>query len=152
MAETRGYMRAFVESGSEPGHLLRRLHRALAADLNGAQYITLCYVLDRRGDVRLVLHSTGSPVGLLDGPRRSGSAAIPLEAGDLVLFLTDGITEAENSDAVEFGAARALAHVRCRAAAPARELVDGLCAEVRAFCGGEPPHDDITALACRFRG
>jgi serine phosphatase RsbU (regulator of sigma subunit) len=63
--------------------------------------------------------------------------------------------EAQPADAPgalqEYGAERL-----CRLAAeyygrPPQELIDGVNADVRAFCEPEAPHDDVTMIAVRYR-
>src|SRR5262249_58003575 len=52
------------------------------------------YVLDGRGEVKLVLQSTGLPLGVdLTGAFPTGPE-VHLEPGDLVFLLSDGIVEA----------------------------------------------------------
>jgi sigma-B regulation protein RsbU (phosphoserine phosphatase) len=72
-----------------------------------------------------------------------------LQEGDVMVFYTDGLTEAENSAGEYFGEAR-LARALERAAA---ETVDGLLNsiehEVDAFCGDVPAFDDLTLCAVR---
>ena len=172
MAETRAYARAYASLGSDPGVLLERLNRALAKDLNGAQYVTLLvvrldsgrrtlqyasaghvtgYLLDRAGEVTLGLQSTGPPLGLFSAPVFAVSDEIGYEEGDTLVLLTDGITEAAGQDGEEFGAEGALGVVRAHLGRPAREIADAICAAARAFCAG-PASDDLTAVVCRPGG
>jgi sigma-B regulation protein RsbU (phosphoserine phosphatase) len=67
------------------------------------------------------------------------------------LLYTDGITEAQDVGGTFFGADRL-----CELFAAYRELspeatVDKLLADVRAFRGGAPLHDDISMVVVRVR-
>ena len=70
------------------------------------------YVLDARGQTKAVLPSTDLPLGIDLASVFSASAAIPLEPGDLVLLLTDGIVEAASPSGARFGLERAVGLVR----------------------------------------
>jgi serine phosphatase RsbU (regulator of sigma subunit)/uncharacterized glyoxalase superfamily protein PhnB len=73
-----------------------------------------------------------------------------LSAGDVLLFYTDGITEAFSESGDEFGEERLLEALREHRSAPPRELVGRIIDEVRRFSPGEQ-HDDLTLLAARCR-
>ncbi len=74
---------------------------------------------------------------------------MPLAPGDLVLFLTDGVTEARDPDGTAFGTKRVLDLVRVYRASTARQIVDNLYHAVRAFARNEPQVDDITATVLK---
>ena len=74
------------------------------------------------------------------------TAPIALAAGDIVVLLTDGITEAHNVDNGEFGIGRTLDVVRANAARPASEIVDALCEATLKFVGNDNHADDTTVV------
>jgi sigma-B regulation protein RsbU (phosphoserine phosphatase) len=171
MAATRAYVRAFTRSETDAASLLRNLNGALSADLNGGRFVTLmliqvdprtrsieyagaghlpAYLLRGDGGVKLVMGSTGPPLGLLADAEFATCGPIAYGDGDTIVLFTDGITEAENAGGQEFGVERALDIVRLRRQSSARELVEGLAEAVRAFCGEERQRDDITALVCKL--
>ncbi len=81
------------------------------------------------------------------GQQRYAAATVSLQAGDTVLFITDGITEAMDASFQEFGMERvkaAFESVRCEGPG---ECVDHLLAAVDAFTGGMAQSDDITCMA-----
>jgi sigma-B regulation protein RsbU (phosphoserine phosphatase) len=74
-----------------------------------------------------------------------------LATGDKLLLYTDGITETQNVEGTFFGTDRL-----CELFATYRELspeatVEKLLAEVRAFRGDAPLHDDISMVVVRVR-
>jgi phosphoserine phosphatase RsbU/P len=69
---------------------------------------------------------------------------IPLSLGSRLVFYSDGITEAANSDDEEYGAARLENHVLRPESSPESILDD-----VRSFTNGEGLHDDATVIMVR---
>ena len=105
------------------------------------------YLLDRRGEVREVLSSTGTPVGLFGERRPTPGCVYQLEPGDMVLLLTDGIIESGSYEGgQEFGAERALEYVQAHRHDPVDQLARGLCQAAEDFGPGGPIDDDMTVL------
>ncbi|MGE5246158.1 MAG: PP2C family protein-serine/threonine phosphatase [Betaproteobacteria bacterium] len=75
---------------------------------------------------------------------------IPLHAGDLCLFFTDGITEAMNDRDDCFGETRLGAIVQEHAHLPADELRERVLREIEAFVGDAPQHDDMTMILLKI--
>ena len=71
---------------------------------------------------------------------------IPLRAGDLYLFFTDGISEAMNLGDDCFGEQRLAALVEEHAHLPADELRERVLREISAVVGDAPQHDDMTMI------
>ena len=170
MAETRAYVRSFAMLESNMGAILSRVNNALRPDLEGGQHVTLllvrldprnrrlehasaghipCYLLDPAGETRHVLESTGPPLGLFAGSRFDGSPAVPLDCGEILLLLTDGVTEAENISETQYGPDRALQYIRGHLRSSSADLVQGIQEAVRAFTGGGPLADDSSAVVCK---
>jgi serine phosphatase RsbU (regulator of sigma subunit) len=82
------------------------------------------------------------PVGLV--PTVFQGTRLQLRAGDRMVVVTDGVTEAENGAGEYFGGER------LRASAPAG--LDAVLTAVREFCAGVPLGDDCTALEMMYRG
>ncbi len=102
--------------------------------------------LIRRADGRIeALAAGGLPVGMFEDLRVIPRAA-RLGAGEALLIYSDGVTEATDTAAREFGETRlgeALARTRGGAAA----TVEAVVAAARAFAGSAPQSDDITCVA-----
>jgi sigma-B regulation protein RsbU (phosphoserine phosphatase) len=71
---------------------------------------------------------------------------IPLQAGDLYLLFTDGISEAMNARDDLFGEARLGQFVETHAHLPSEELRERMLREIAAFVGDAPQHDDMTMI------
>ena len=96
------------------------------------------------------LEEGGLPLGINAAlPYRSGTTTIA--PGDLLLIFTDGLVEAEDAAAHEYGEARLLPMVDSIGTAGAAEALKRLMASVDAFVGSTRQHDDITCLLLRMR-
>jgi sigma-B regulation protein RsbU (phosphoserine phosphatase) len=107
------------------------------------------YVLDPSGKVKTLLKSTGIPLGILADRDFPAAPPLPLEPGDLVFLLTDGIVEANADDETFFGVERALEVVRANRDRSAREIVHTLYGTVRDFCRDRDQLDDMTAIVIK---
>jgi len=102
----------------------------------------------RRADGRIeALKAGGLPVGMFE-TLRVGPRSAYLGAGDLLLIYSDGVTEAADGSACEFGEDRLCAAL-AGAEGGAKAAVDAVIAEARAFAGGASQSDDITCVALR---
>jgi PAS domain S-box-containing protein len=171
MAGTRAYLHAFVKYENDPGTLLTLLNRELASDLDDEQFVTmtlvrLCperstlhyasaghgqtYQLDDGGALLKELESTGIPLGILADHSYQTSEAVRLSRGDILLFLTDGILEAESAVHGPFGLQRTLKQVKKHRGKSSRTILESLVGEVRRFCDSEPQADDLSAIVCKI--
>jgi len=81
-------------------------------------------------------------------------ASADLSSGDVLVFYTDGVTEAENRVAEEFGMERLSAAVRDGSSLTAEELTINIFNSAANFCGDVGFHDDVTVVVvkCQFDG
>jgi serine phosphatase RsbU (regulator of sigma subunit) len=75
---------------------------------------------------------------------------LSLVSGDILLLMTDGVTEAENQHQDRYGAARAIERFAGELPADAAGACMRLHADVKKFTAGAPPSDDLAILAIRF--
>ena len=95
------------------------------------------------------LARTGVPLGLRPDTTYKSSEEVPLERGDMVLLLTDGIEESISPEDELYGNDRIMDLVRRHRDKTAHEVLDALYREVREFSGGQPQSDDVTAIVFR---
>ncbi len=100
------------------------------------------------GEVQ-TLEVTAAAVGLLDD-WDCGVEEVQLDAGDLLVFYSDGVTEAVSDDGEEFGEERLLEAVRACHDRPASELLERVVDRVRVWSGVEQ-EDDLTLVLARVR-
>lgn len=122
-------------------------HRRRMATLASAGHLPA--VLVRSGAQPCVLSDVGAfPLGLLP-QLEATEQEIPLQAGDLLLLYTDGVTEAQNAAGEMFGLDRLTRCLADCSGRGAREVVECVREHVLNFEGGLEPSDDLTLLALR---
>jgi phosphoserine phosphatase RsbU/P len=95
------------------------------------------------------LASSGLPLGIPSPDGRALSykeEAVQLSAGDTLLIFTDGLIEAENASAQEYGEDRVLSALRFPIQETADLLLQRLFADVGRFVGETHQQDDITCV------
>jgi sigma-B regulation protein RsbU (phosphoserine phosphatase) len=93
-----------------------------------------------------ILEVPGIPPGLFDAVEYE-TRTIHVEPGDSVLFCTDGITDAFNTEEESFGIARIQEICEADAYDTPAALLVRLFAELESFTRGREQHDDMTAAA-----
>ena len=93
----------------------------------------------------------GVPLGSFPGVTYD-EVTVPLHAGDIFVFCTDGIFETMNEEGAEFGARRVCSIVSSHHADTARGIVDAIFDEVTEFRGHASQDDDMTAVAVKITG
>ncbi len=94
------------------------------------------------------LRPTGMALGF-DLAAAYGEGIETLAPGDTLLAFTDGLTEALNEAGEEFGDARAAGLLVGNRHLGASDLHRLVTAELAAFCGSAPQHDDVTIVVAR---
>jgi phosphoserine phosphatase RsbU/P len=96
------------------------------------------------------LEVSGVPLGLLPGSQYE-TISIDVQQGDVVVFVSDGILEYQNSDQEPFGAACFAAAINSPAPdASAEEISSAILCAMDEFSDHDPAsHDDRTALVLR---
>jgi PAS domain S-box-containing protein len=173
MASTQAYIRSFAERETDVSKILVRANRALHRTTEPERFVTtifaridctarnLCYasaghpsgyILDPDGNAKKELESTGIPLGIFPEADYPTCSPVPLEPGDTVLLLTDGVLEAESPAGEVFGIDRVFAAVRDCRGAPAREVIRSLYSAVREFAGVDHLQDDVTVVVAKVIG
>jgi sigma-B regulation protein RsbU (phosphoserine phosphatase) len=176
MVEVRSTLRAetrnVVEAPGGPAVILHHLNDLLFDDLDKAELFITMFYLKYCPDSRVLKYANAghnwalllrpgeascAPLdaeGLVLGVRRDVAfeeRSVSLATGDKLLLYTDGITETQNVEGTFFGTDRL-----CELFAAYRELspeatIEKLLAQVRAFRGDAPLHDDISMVVVRVR-
>ena len=99
------------------------------------------------------LNSSCAPIGI-SSENSCELASADLTPGDVLVFYTDGVTEAENQSGEELGADRLSALVRRGSSSSAEALMTDIFHNVADFCSGVGFNDDVTVLVvkCNFDG
>ncbi len=155
----------------EPARVLSEVNQLLYEDNEAMMFVTLLYavydpdtrtltyangghclpaLIHRDGNATTLPATSGIALGVLDGAEFE-QATIECSQGDTVLFYTDGVTEAFNSDDEEFGMDRLL-KIFDSQVGDCKATIDSIFDAVTAFSGNAPQFDDITCLALRCTG
>jgi serine phosphatase RsbU (regulator of sigma subunit) len=105
------------------------------------------YVLNKEKSTTR-LQTGGVPLGMLeDFPFEEEE--VPMHSGDLLVVYSDGVTEAWNTDEVEFGEQRLAEVIHQHHERPASEVVERIVAAVKQHTGSAPQADDITLVVLK---
>ena len=162
-----GLLHNLVRPGRAPAELLQKLNQALLARRIEARYLTALFAEWYPKDQRLVVANAGQPhpivrrhgqvervsaegvpLGLLEGMSYE-TVNLELQPEDVVVLVSDGITETRRGDGAEYDEARLIDVVRRSESASAGELVEAIFADVGAFSSGAPQNDDRTVIAVK---
>jgi sigma-B regulation protein RsbU (phosphoserine phosphatase) len=106
-------------------------------------------VLLRRNGEREWLKCGGTILGIMENVAME-EAAFELAPGDVLVFYTDGISEATNREGVQYGEERLCSVVeRLAADLPAHAIAQRVIEDLHAHLDGVEPQDDITMLVVR---
>lgn len=168
MALCRALIRASAVGSPTPGEALRRANELILADASSGMFVTALYgildpigrklayvsaghnppILSRRDDRVSLLRARGIALGVI-GDVELEEREVELAEGDVVVFYTDGVTDAINEAEEEFGQARLAELVVEKRDLTAQGLIEGINEEVTAFIGGEPQFDDFTLVVLK---
>jgi len=173
MAELKGLMLSLSQIYQSPRQLLIEVNRIISENLDTRSFITMTYaVIDLDAGVMTFARAGHTPLmhvpsaagaarvlapnGLVVGLRIPGAHEkfialleedrIELGKGDVLVFYTDGITEAMNSDSDLFGDARLARLLAEHGHLDAADLRERILREIEAFVGAADQHDDMTMI------
>jgi phosphoserine phosphatase RsbU/P len=173
MAELKGIFESLAGVVNDPGQLLAKANGVLRKSLEKNRFVSASYGLidpqamvlhvARAGHMPFFLSSGGRietyvPPGLVLGAtgeplfsEKLKEIAINLHIGDMIVFITDGISEAMNLIGNEFGYERLQSVMQSNRDAGAEELMRLIMAEVKAFANQPVQYDDITLLVIKIK-
>jgi serine phosphatase RsbU (regulator of sigma subunit) len=163
-------LRTLVPESESPAEVLQRVNRIFLHNINFTTFVTaflghynpatrtLIYcnaghnqplLLNTQDGQETWLNPTGAAIGLMETYNPTAQA-VCLRPGDILLFYTDGVTEASNAQGEQFGRQRLAQVVRRNAGLPAQELLRTLRQALDEFSGGRPLEDDATLVVCQL--
>jgi sigma-B regulation protein RsbU (phosphoserine phosphatase) len=163
MANVQAAVRAYAGSAESPSQLCTKVNSLLCENLATGKFVTFLYgVLDgetrtleycNAGQVYPILVSQGNVRALNHGGAVLGvfptweyeNAKIEFRAGDRLLLVTDGISEASGADEVEFGEEKLAEAALACSKRTAAEMSDALLNQVTEFCDAHF-QDDATLV------
>jgi signal transduction histidine kinase/serine phosphatase RsbU (regulator of sigma subunit) len=99
---------------------------------------------------RIDTRKLGFTIGVLDDiTEYVTQTEIALNAGDVVVLYTDGITEAENSEKKQYGIERLCEIVKQHWQQPAKDIMHKIIDDVQQYIGQQTVSDDMTLLVLK---
>jgi len=166
MALSRTLVRANVADNITASQAIQKANHMISQEAKMGMFVTLFYaVLDpekRRlqyvnaghnppfvvkkssGDV-ILLRASGIAMGVMDDVSLE-EKEIELDSNDIVVFYTDGITEAINGAGEQFGEKRLIETINRNADLTVKDLAGRVKDEVFDFAHGQPQFDDFTLV------
>jgi sigma-B regulation protein RsbU (phosphoserine phosphatase) len=178
MAELKGLMLSLSQIYQSPRQLLIEVNRIISENLDTRSFITMTYaVIDLDAGVMTYARAGHTPLmympaapesraevlvpsGLVVGLQIPGAGQkfqdlleedrIELHRGDVLVFYTDGITEAMNQQNDLFGDVRLAALIEEHGHLDTADLRERILREIESFVGAADQHDDMTMILIKI--
>jgi phosphoserine phosphatase RsbU/P len=149
LTELIGRMNTYACSNSQNG---RRFTTTFLAEYDPASrsltYINAGHnapILRRQSGAIERLQTGGIPLGIQENASYE-SGTVALQSGDWLVIFTDGVVEAENGRAEEYGEMRLLTMLHANTAVSPASLLSAIMLDLDRFVGTAPQHDDVTLM------
>ncbi|HTS00176.1 MAG TPA: SpoIIE family protein phosphatase [Bacteroidota bacterium] len=173
MSKVQGILRSLHGFGLSPAELFVRANRLLCGDMEKSSFVTAVgasfdprartFLLARAGHLPLYHYRSAerrviqiTPRGLGLGLNNAGVFSSEIEEkvisyapGDVLLFVTDGVTEAHSSGGELFGEERLIEVLAGGAGGDAAAIRDDVIRALGAFSEGASQHDDETIVVIK---
>jgi phosphoserine phosphatase RsbU/P len=166
-AVIQGVLAAQASSGGGPASTLSRINEVLIRRAIESRFVTM-FLAALTEDGRLTYSNAGhnppfllghgtvrrlTTGGLICGLFPTATydeETVQLQAGDVLVIFSDGISEALNAAGDEFGDDRILACIERLPQDNVQAMLEGLVSTVKEFASGTVQSDDMTAVVMRY--
>ncbi|MEW5800051.1 MAG: SpoIIE family protein phosphatase [Bacteroidota bacterium] len=173
MTLTKGILQSHAEDNVSPKVVLSKVNRLMYRTIEKNSFVSMFYAIidlktktirySRAGHNPVILvglredkHEFLTPQGVALGLDEGGVFDSVLEEreyklrdGDLLVFYTDGFTEARNEKSEEFGEARLLQSVASKKEFPSEKIIGAVVHDAKKFIGDVQQHDDMTMVVVK---
>jgi len=168
-AVATGILRSLSPHKLQPSELLRQLNQLVSDRRVDGRYMTICFATWQKARRRLrvanagqtqpllwkdgrveQLDLSGFPIGIFDDATYD-EWSVKLNSGDILLFYSDGITEASNRDGKFFGGERLKLLLAANTHLSSADLADRILEEVREYTQGGDITDDRTLVVMKVK-
>jgi len=170
MAMVKAGITTLVEEGADETSLFKRLNELVYRSTERRAFMTLAftifdlehgtirhtnaghlypYLLREGRDMPLSIESPSLPLGVR-GEITTHTVELTLEEGDTILYLSDGIIEAQDERGEPFGFEQLEKLLSQQSERSPSAIRDVILTAVAAHCGNRPADDDRTVMALRF--
>ncbi len=171
MAVTKTLIKGIAMQTNDPAEILRQVNDEAVQNNETCMFVTVFLailniktgemnfanaghnpplIVRKNADASFLEVKSGCAVGVIDSPDFTTESLV-LQRDDLILFYTDGVTEAFNNSGEEFSEDRLENALTKLMDLPVEKIVSGILENVLLFSGEAPQSDDITVLALRYK-
>ena len=162
-------MRSLAPQKLQPAEMLKQMNQLVGERRIEGRFMTACFATWQKGRQKLRVANAGQSQPLLYKDGRCGKIeltgfplgifedvnydewGVTLEAGNILVFHSDGIPETMNSESQFFGTTRLMKLIEQHHEASAAEIADVILREVDWFTQGAPLSDDRTLVVAKVR-
>lgn len=166
MSGFRAALRGEIRHNLQPHQVMHKVNHFVLESTDIGSFVTAFYgilignrfsyvnaghnppILLRNNGEHEILESGGMVLGI-DEEQYFEQGAVEIDPGDLILFYTDGVTEAFNPEEEEFGVDRLFAALKETKGLPVEEIIQSIYRQVRKFARGSKGMDDMTIMLLR---
>ncbi len=164
-----GIMRSAAIQRLQPPQMLAQLNDALQERKLDSQYVTMLFALWNddtrvlqvansgavqpilcRNGISTVIRAEGFPLGMFPDAAYD-EFRVETQPGDAVVFVSDGILDAENAQDEMYGDERLANMLCCHRESSAAEIGEAILADVSRFQDGHDRFDDETIIVLKVR-
>jgi sigma-B regulation protein RsbU (phosphoserine phosphatase) len=173
MTLTKGILQSHAEEHVSPKLVLTKVNSLMYRTIDRNSFVSMFYaILDvkarrirfsRAGQCPLILTRRSGEKGAFLSPKgmalglEMGSVfesvleeeELRLQSGQVLVFYTDGFTEARNAHGEEFAESRLVESIAHHWEKSAQGIIDSVCRDVQFFIGATPAHDDMTMVVIK---
>jgi sigma-B regulation protein RsbU (phosphoserine phosphatase) len=173
MTLTKGILQSHAEENISPKNVLSKVNRLMYRTIEKNSFVSMFYAIidlqsrkirySRAGHNPVILAGLrdekqefltpkGVALGLDDGGVFDSvleEREFDLRSGDILVFYTDGFTEARNTAGEEFTESRLLKSVAEAKERPAEEIISIVVSDAKRFAGDAEQHDDMTMVVVK---
>jgi len=173
MTLTKGILQSHAEATLSPKTVLSKVNNLMYRTIDRSWYVSMFYAVIDPESRRLIFSRAGhNPAIVLNRNKKDPQWLQPagiglglevgdiftktlvegelqLEAGNTLVFYTDGFTEAMNEQEEEYGEERFLEFLNKNDNGSANDLVNKAVTEIRDFAGEAEQHDDMTMVVLK---
>ena len=168
MAAARSIFRVLGDSDSSVRDMMIRGNKRLKHDVSKGMFVALVFALIDPAEKKMTIVNAGQtqpilcrrsspeptyidtegdrfPLGIIEDCDYQ-ETLVPLQAGDIVIFYTDGIVEAMNEKDELYGFERFIDIIKANKELDTSAFLGKLMADVTGFVGEREQHDDLTIV------
>src|SRR5437879_2950717 len=164
-----GIMRSLAPQKLQPAEMLKQMNQLVGERRIEGRFMTACFATWQKGRQKLRVANAGQSQPLLYKEGRCGKIeltgfplgifeevnydewGVTLESGNILVFHSDGIAEAMNSESQFFGTTRLMKLIEQHHESSAADIADVILREVDWFTQSAPLSDDRTLVVAKVR-